>query len=177
MDVCFSKIRLISWASEGFFAGGSKEWIFPGVAKKSCPEGPKVVKFHFALSKIRKQTFLLKWKERFQNRGVQEFPLPPSDAHPMTSYNTSKCSLSASGHFFWQGMYRIVKWFENNTLFFNLRSFLGQLYFTHYRKIAFTGFSRIPFINSSATSHSLQKSLAETGSFFRKHLQTSPAID
>ena len=96
-------------SKEKIFAGGSKEWIFPGVAKKSCPEGPKVVKFHFALSKIRKQTFLLKSKEKFQNPGVQEFPLPPSDAHPMTGYNTSKRFLSASGHFFRQGMYRIVK--------------------------------------------------------------------
>jgi len=63
-------------SKEKIFAGGSKEWIFPGVAKKSCPEGPKVVKFHFALSKTRKQIFFAKMKRKIsKSRGSR---IPPA---------------------------------------------------------------------------------------------------
>jgi len=41
------------------FSGGAK-WIFPGVAKKIFPWGPKLAKFYFIHLKARKQLFLLK---------------------------------------------------------------------------------------------------------------------
>ena len=60
------------WASEGFFPGGDHLGIFP---KFFHGGGPKVVKFEFSHSKLRKKLFY--WK--FQNPLGR--PAPPSDVH------------------------------------------------------------------------------------------------
>jgi len=54
---------LLRWALEGFFFQGVPIADFSRGSQKYFSRGrPKVVKFHFSLSKLRKQSFLLKIK-------------------------------------------------------------------------------------------------------------------
>jgi len=48
-------VTVCSWASEGFFPGGGTSGFFQNFSKGE----PKVVKFVFSHSKLRKQPFLL----------------------------------------------------------------------------------------------------------------------
>jgi len=76
--VCYERGLLwtgLSWASEGFF---------PGRASRELPKiffqgGPKVVKFVFYPSKLKKQPF---FANNFKIQGgPRPFPAPPFDAH------------------------------------------------------------------------------------------------
>jgi len=81
--------------------------FFPGVVKDIFPGGPKVVKFHFIHSKIRKQPFWKKWIEkcRISNFREPKPPDSPSYAHGFVTHketslqNSLESRMGVSGCF------------------------------------------------------------------------------
>jgi len=65
-----TRVGMQAWASEGFLPVEGFLPFFPG--------GPKVLKFSFYPSKLKKQSFLLIISK---SRGSKAPPVPPSDAH------------------------------------------------------------------------------------------------
>jgi len=55
MVACFDAVS--SWASEGFFPGVDKKWIFPGVAKNIFPGEGQSDKNSFYPLETKKATF------------------------------------------------------------------------------------------------------------------------